>query len=169
MKTVSQLDANAYLIGPATADKSPLEEGVFLLPAGCVDMPPIDVPQGMRAKFNGSSFALEEIPADPASTPPAPPTRAELVERTLSEARSMRLPIMGILDGLQASALAIGNTARATAIETAKQGLRDITMTDLSACTTEKEMQAAIYAAYVTIAQAAPAEVQTAFAQVVSA
>lgn len=166
MKTVSQIDAEGYLVGFTIADESPLEKDVFLLPAGCVDVPPVDVPAGKRARFDGVGFVLEDVPPDPQEIPP---THAELVAQTLARARGARLPILSILDGLQASALTTGDTARATAIEAAKQGLRDITKTDLSACTTAEEMQAAIYAAYLAIAQAAPVEVKTAFAQVVSA
>jgi len=62
MKTVSQLDANGYFVSLTEADQSPLEEGVFLLPAGCVDVLPGDIPPGTRAKFNGVAFVFEDIP-----------------------------------------------------------------------------------------------------------
>jgi len=77
MKTVSQLDANGYLVSLTEADQSPLEEGVFLLPAGCVDALPGDIPPGTRAKFNGVEFVLEDIPT-PVSEPVVAPTLDEM-------------------------------------------------------------------------------------------
>lgn len=62
-KIVSQLDAQGYLIGAAVADESPLEPDVFLLPGGCVDAAPIEVPVGKRAKWNGATFDIEDAPA----------------------------------------------------------------------------------------------------------
>lgn len=43
MKTVWQMDARGYCVGPVEADPSPLESGVYLIPAGCVETPPPDV------------------------------------------------------------------------------------------------------------------------------
>lgn len=78
MKSVSQLDSNGYFVGPAIADESPLEPGVVLLPAGCIDVPPFEVPAGKMAKWTGTDFVLEAIPtAEPAPVPP-PPTPAQL-------------------------------------------------------------------------------------------
>lgn len=71
MKTVSQLDAMGYFVGSVIADKSPLEDGVFLVPGGAVDFPPVHVPEGFKAKWNGTGFDMELInvpavePADP--------------------------------------------------------------------------------------------------------
>jgi hypothetical protein len=62
MKLVSQLDSEGYFIGPAEADYSPLETDVLLMPAGCVDVGPFEVPEGHRAKWDGKEFFLEAIP-----------------------------------------------------------------------------------------------------------
>lgn len=97
------------------------------------------------------------------------PTHAELAATTLAEARRVRLPIISILDGMQASALTVGNTAKAQVIETAKQGLKNITLTDLSGCATAKQMKAAILLAYVAVAAALPADAQLAFSQIAPA
>lgn len=70
MKLVSQLDADGYYVGPAIAQRSPLEPGVFLIPGGAVDAAPPVVPQGRRARWS-DGWALEDIPApesDPAPT-----------------------------------------------------------------------------------------------------
>lgn len=76
-KTVSQLDATGVFVSAAVADLSPLEEGVWLLPGGCVDAAPPDVPAGKRARFVGGEFVLEDKPS--ASVAPLP-TVSELRE-----------------------------------------------------------------------------------------
>lgn len=55
-KSVSQLDQNGKFIGATTADESPLEPGVFLIPAGAVDVDPPVVPSGYYAVWNGEGF-----------------------------------------------------------------------------------------------------------------
>lgn len=90
--------------------------------------------------------------------------RAHMLERAKVAMRVERRPIIEVLDGLQASATATGNTANATAIETAKQALRDITSLDLSACNTFDEMRLAVKARYTQIVSAAPPSVRLAFA-----
>ena len=70
MKLVSQLDADGYYVGPAIAQRSPLEPGVFLIPGGAVDAAPPVVPQGGRARWS-DGWVFEDIPApesDPAPT-----------------------------------------------------------------------------------------------------
>lgn len=84
------------------------------------------------------------------------PTHSQLVAQTLNTARAERQPIISVLDGLQASALAKGDSATALTIETVKQGLRDITKTELSSCITAEEMSAAIKSAYAALVQANP-------------
>lgn len=61
-KTVYQLDAEGMLLGTTVADESPLERGVFLLPAGCVEVPPPSVAEGRRACWTGEAWAVEAIP-----------------------------------------------------------------------------------------------------------
>ena len=80
-KQVSQLDADGYFVGVTVADESPLEPGVFLLPAGAVDAPAPVIPEGKQAKWNGA-WVFEDIPQpepEPAPTPPAPEEQAEMV------------------------------------------------------------------------------------------
>lgn len=72
-KTVSQLDARGYFVGPAIAYESPLEPGIYLLPAGAIDArPPSKIPDGQRAKWN-KRWEFEELP-------PAPPEPEEAAE-----------------------------------------------------------------------------------------
>lgn len=68
-KFVSTISADGYFMAPAVADESPLEPGLYLLPAGAVDLPPPNVPAGYRAKLEAGAFVLEAIPEAPAPTP----------------------------------------------------------------------------------------------------
>jgi hypothetical protein len=96
---------------------------------------------------------------------PPPTPVATLAANALAQVRDARTSIISTLDGLQASALTTGDTATAKAIETAKQGLRDITKTDISTCQTAADFAAAYKAAYAKIVAGAPASVLLAFAQ----
>lgn len=64
MKEVIQLDAAGYFVGTAIADESPLEPGVFLMPAHTVDLPPSSLPtcaEQQRLRWNGV-WVVEDIP-----------------------------------------------------------------------------------------------------------
>lgn len=69
-KIVSQLDSQGVFVCAVAADPSPLEPGVFLIPGSAVDAAPPILPDGHRAKWNGSGFDIEEIPRQP--EPPVP-------------------------------------------------------------------------------------------------
>jgi len=69
LKIVSQLNAQGYFIGPVVADESPLEEGVYLLPGGAVDVTPPTVPAGKVAQLRGASWVFITPPA--AGVPPS--------------------------------------------------------------------------------------------------
>lgn len=99
---------------------------------------------------------------------PQGPTHAELVEQAKAATRAQRQPIISILDGLQSSAIVKGETSRALAIETAKQGLRDITDTDLSTCQTYEEMRLKVKARYIELATALPADIRKAFSEAIN-
>jgi hypothetical protein len=92
MKQVIQLDAAGYFVGFATADESPLEPGVYLIPGGCIEAPAPTVPEGQRAKWNGA-WVFEDIPQ--------PEPEPEPVELTYAEKRAMEYPPMSdYLDGV---------------------------------------------------------------------
>ena len=88
---------------------------------------------------------------------PAAPSVPELILKAKAETRIQRQPVIEILDGLQASALTLGDTAKAQVIETAKQALRDITQLNLTDCTTYEQMKVKTMARYAEIASASPA------------
>lgn len=129
--------------------------------------------EGATAPDGWSLATTEQLQAWQAQQAAA--ARAAAEAATLAKARAMRLDYFQVLDGLQVSAvwtaqqITVGElqVPLAGAIETCKQQLRDITLTDLSACTTTAEMEAAIFAAYQAIAAAAPAEIQSAFQSLV--
>ena len=77
-KIVSQIDRDGFFCGTQLADESPLEEGVFLPPGGCIDLspPPVIVP-GMRYKHDGAGAWIEE--AIPQPEPAPPPTTEQLI------------------------------------------------------------------------------------------
>lgn len=124
MKTVSQLDLNGYLVGSAIADESPLEEGVFLLPAGCIDLAPIDVPVGQLARFDGMGFVLEDMPEP---VPVAPVDPAIAVEAKLAQLRAVRELILNRLGGIAGRSQRKEDSATAAACDVAAQALLDIT------------------------------------------
>ena len=71
MKIVSQLDADGYFVTPTIAYESPLEEGVFLIPGGAVDVEPPTVPQGQHARWQ-DGWVFEVIPRPEPEPGPAP-------------------------------------------------------------------------------------------------
>lgn len=107
--------------------------------------------------------ALGNIP----SQPPAP-TQSQLILRAVAEIRIQRQPVLEVLDSLQSTALAKGETGRALIIETAKQGLRDLTNIDLTTCTTYDQMRLKVKNAYSALAAALPSDLRLAFKEAIS-
>jgi hypothetical protein len=93
------------------------------------------------------------------------PSLADLKEQALAQVRSQRAPIINVLDGMQSSANFKGETAKAAALETAKQSLKDLTKIDLSACVTADDFKAKIMQRYREVAAALPADLRIAFAE----
>ncbi|KAB2524850.1 hypothetical protein BJN42_26665 [Pseudomonas koreensis] len=57
-KIVYQTDHLGLYVGETEADESPLEPGVFLIPGGCVEVPPPQAPEFKRAYWTGSAWQL---------------------------------------------------------------------------------------------------------------
>jgi hypothetical protein len=87
MKQICQLDAAGYFTGTTTADESPLEPGVYLIPGGCIEATEPTVPEGQRAKWNGA-WVFEDIPQ------PEPEPEPEPVELTYAQKRAAEYPPM---------------------------------------------------------------------------
>lgn len=127
MKIVSQLDAKGYLIGAAIADESPMEPDVYLIPGGCVDAAPIEVPAGKRAKWTSEGFSLEDLPEPPKPEEPMLPTAAEIIEAQRQAVRAVREQVLDRLTGIAGRASRKGDTVLAEACDTASEALLDIT------------------------------------------
>lgn len=97
-----------------------------------------------------------------------PPTVADLIVKARAEIRVQRQPIIEILDGLQISALTKGELSRAQEIETAKQGLRDLTDIDLTECENYEAMRLKVKARYIQLATALPLDVRRAFSEAIN-
>lgn len=159
MKTVYLFDkASANYVGVYVAQESPLEPGQFITPTDSTELLPPAVAPGDTLQWTGSAWRVIAAVVAPA------PTTAELKANALNQVRSQRAPILSMLDGMQATALTKGDTAKATAIETAKQGLKDLTKRDLSACITEQDFKTSLLTGYKYIAAALPLDVRMAFA-----
>lgn len=71
-KTVYQTDRAGLYTGTTTADASPLEEGVWLLPAGSVETPPPQHwPEQQWPRWNGRDWELITRPAVTIAPSPA--------------------------------------------------------------------------------------------------
>lgn len=94
MKSVVQLDINGYFVGMTTADESPLEPGIYLMPANTIDAVEPIIPEGHLARWDGQwIFELRIISNDDLEQTPE--------ELTYSEKRSMEYPpIADYLDGV---------------------------------------------------------------------
>lgn len=56
MPTVCQLDSAGFFVSTVDADFSPLEEGVILIPGGCIDAEPPQLQAGRRAHWTGQGW-----------------------------------------------------------------------------------------------------------------
>jgi len=70
MKTVVQLDHQGYYVGTTHADQSPLEPGVYLMPAGTVDVAAPVVPQGKCARWVNHRWTFESLPEQTVNASP---------------------------------------------------------------------------------------------------
>lgn len=102
-KKVAQLNYDGYYSGPVEAYESPLEPGVYHIPGGAVDAPLPDVPPGMRAKWVGGAWQMEDIPAPASSDIVTRPvaserdkTKADLVRLDQASIRALREAALGI-------------------------------------------------------------------------
>ena len=72
-KNVFQMDPAGMLLGTTIADPSPLEPDVWLIPAGCVEVPPPPTsPDDKWPRWNGSAWDLVTKPPAPDAANPDP-------------------------------------------------------------------------------------------------
>ncbi|WP_339531543.1 hypothetical protein [Pseudomonas mucidolens] len=58
IKTVYQTNQLGLYVGTAEAEESPLEPGVFLIPGGCVETPPPEIPPNKGACWSNGEWSL---------------------------------------------------------------------------------------------------------------
>lgn len=100
---VYQTDQTGIFVGTTTADESPLQPGVFLIPAGCVTDPPPALAANELARFVDGAWLVEPIPEpepEPEPPPPVePPPPTKLFKATIwrratdAEAEAMRFAL----------------------------------------------------------------------------
>lgn len=61
-KTAYQFDAAGLYVGQTVADESPLEPGVYLLPARCTLTAPPEATEGKWPRWNGAAWQLVNRP-----------------------------------------------------------------------------------------------------------
>ncbi|TEU23320.1 phage tail protein [Alkanindiges illinoisensis] len=65
-KIVYQLNITGLFVGETLADESPMEPGIFLIPAGCVELaPPESWPEDQWPRWNGFEWELIQKPRVP--------------------------------------------------------------------------------------------------------
>lgn len=113
---VYQTDIDGVFVGITTADQDPMDETNMLIPAGCVEIAPPSTAEGQLARWDGSSWTVEDIPVDePETTPIADP---------IKEARLERDGLLYSSDWTQIADAPVDKAAWATY----RQALRDITL-----------------------------------------
>lgn len=102
MKIVSQLDANGYFVGPCDADPSPLEEGVWLIPGGAIDVPPPDIPAGKVALWQGGAWAFVSPPDETQQADPPVAGVPQVVSRAQGEIALHRAGLLAAVEAYMA-------------------------------------------------------------------
>lgn len=78
-------------IGVEFAQESPLEPGIFLLPAGATFVEPPQVSEGKQAVWGGESWSVQDIPVSPAPEPEPTPEPEPLTWDTTRTHRNQLL------------------------------------------------------------------------------
>lgn len=83
MKIVYQTTHDGRFAGEVVADESPLEPGVYLIPAGCVEVAPPETSEGFFARWDDGEWSIEAKPepepdAQPEPIDPGPPTQQQV-------------------------------------------------------------------------------------------
>lgn len=71
---VYQTNEVGVFVGETVAHPSPLEDGVFAIPRGCVTVAPPELGEGEFAVWDGEAWRVELIPAPEPIPEPTPPT-----------------------------------------------------------------------------------------------
>ena len=112
---VYQTNNDGVFVGITTADQDPMDASNMLIPAGCVETAPPSMTEGQIARWDGSVWAVEDIPTPEAEDEAEPVDPAK-------EARAERDGLIAATDWWALSDRTM--TAEQTAY---RQALRDIT------------------------------------------
>jgi hypothetical protein len=74
---VYQTDIDGVFVGTTTADQDPMDVSNMLIPAGCVETTPPSMTEGQIARWDGSVWAVEDIPTPEAEDEAEPVDPAE--------------------------------------------------------------------------------------------
>lgn len=104
---VYQTDIDGVFIGITTADTDPMDASNLLIPAGCVETAPPSTTDTQLARWDGSAWAVEDIPA------PEPEPTPEPVDPAV-EARAERDHLLSSSDWTQVADAPVDQTAWAS-------------------------------------------------------
>jgi hypothetical protein len=113
---VYQTDVDGVFVGITTADQDPMDASNTLTPAGCVETAPPSTTDEQLARWDGSAWAVEDIPAPEANPDDGPVDLAVLT-------RAERNSLLTASDWTQVEDSPVSKTAWASY----RQSLRDIT------------------------------------------
>lgn len=77
-------------LGTGTADESPKEPGVYLIPAFATEEVPPEIPDGKRAVFVGDHWTLEDIPTPEPELEPEPEPEPPMTMERFAEMQGFR-------------------------------------------------------------------------------
>ena len=97
-----------------------------------------------------------------AALPPGPSIQ-DLRNASIEKVKELRRQVFSALAGIQSEALASGDSVTASGIIPVQEALRNLPQTDLSACQTQADIDAAFLNAWVAIVAITPESVRTAF------
>lgn len=157
-KIAYQTDDKGKFVSEICLDESPLEPGVFLIPAGAViDAPPACSVGQHAILHEGAWQIVDDVLID---APPFPVVAAAY----LATVRAIREQVLNRLAGIGFAALLAADTAVALAAATARQALLDITIApDVLGATDLDTLTSAMKSAYASIIAAAPPVIREAF------
>lgn len=117
-KLVSQLDADGYFVEAVMADPSPLEEGVFLIPRGCIEQdPPTEILAGKRYRPEAGGWVEEDVPQPEApEIPDSGEATAAIIQARLAEIDRESTALMRQALLVLASGTSLSGTTQANAL-----------------------------------------------------
>lgn len=112
---VYQTDIDGVFVGITAADQDPMDESNMLIPAGCVETAPPSTTDTQLARWDGTAWAVEDIPQPEQETEQEPLDPAEV-------ARGERDGLLTSSDWTQVADAPVDQSAWATY----RQALRDV-------------------------------------------